>query len=186
VLNLSTAAPENKTRLKFFCKHAATGVTPPVALGSPLREKKRAAPLLFRCSYWIVPRKANVHAIIHTKVFTRVIVDDLKNSIGAPQLSCNLFHQAKSGGRMHVTIASVRADGVRQLLVYCLGKREGDWTRHHQGTLPIDRFQVEEVLGDIERRCRCTVCGWGRVDLRPDYSKQQAAPQNVGWKMSPG
>jgi hypothetical protein len=26
-----------------------------------------------------------------------------------------------------VTIASVRAHGVRQLLVYCLGKREGDW-----------------------------------------------------------
>jgi hypothetical protein len=26
-----------------------------------------------------------------------------------------------------VTIASVRTHGVRQLLVYCLGKREGDW-----------------------------------------------------------
>ena len=26
-----------------------------------------------------------------------------------------------------VTIASVRAHGVRQLLVYCNGKREGDW-----------------------------------------------------------
>src|SRR5262245_43800030 len=59
-----------------------------------------------------------------------------------------------------VTIASVRAHGVRQLLVYCLGKREGDWPCHHQGTLPIDRFQAEEVLSDIERRCRCTVSGW--------------------------
>ena len=26
-----------------------------------------------------------------------------------------------------VTIASVRAHGVRRLLVYCRGKREGDW-----------------------------------------------------------
>jgi hypothetical protein len=43
--------------------------------------------------------------------------------------------------------------------------------------LPIDRFQAEEVLKDIERRCRCTVCGWRRADLRPDYSKQQAARQ---------
>jgi len=29
-----------------------------------------------------------------------------------------------------VTIASVRAHGVRQLLVYCQGKREGDWPCH--------------------------------------------------------
>ena len=74
-----------------------------------------------------------------------------------------------------VTIASVRTHGVRQLLVYCLGKREGDWPCHHSGKLPIDRFQAEEVLSDIERRC--TVCGWRRADLRPDYSKQQAAKQ---------
>jgi hypothetical protein len=58
-------------------------------------------------------------------------------------------------------------------LVYCLGKREGDWPCHHSGKLAIDRFQSEEVLS--ERRCRCTVCGWRRADLRPDYSKQQAA-----------
>ena len=80
---------------------------------------------------------------------------------------------------MSVTIASVRAHGVRQLLVYCLGNREGDWPCHHQGTLPIDRFLAEEVLSDIERRCRCTVCGWRRADLRPDYSKQQAARQRA-------
>jgi hypothetical protein len=67
-----------------------------------------------------------------------------------------------------VTIASVRAHGVRQLLVYCLGKREGDWPCHHSGMLPVDRFQAEEVLSDIERRCRCITCGWRRADLRPD------------------
>src|SRR5262245_62588474 len=78
-----------------------------------------------------------------------------------------------------VTIASVRAHGVSQLLVYCLGKREGDWPCHHSGKLPINRFQPDEVLQDIERRCRCTVCGWRRADLRPDYSKQQAAGSNA-------
>jgi hypothetical protein len=81
---------------------------------------------------------------------------------------------ANNGMSGLVTIASVRAHGVRQLLVYCLGKREGDWSCHHSGKLPIDRFQADEVLSDIERRCRCTVCGWRRPDLRPDYSKQQA------------
>jgi hypothetical protein len=85
-----------------------------------------------------------------------------------------------------VTIASLQSHGVRQLLVYCLGKREGDWQCHHQGTLPIGRFRADEVLGDIETRCRCTVCGWRRADLRPDYSKQQAASKSVGWMMPPG
>src|SRR5262245_16282018 len=75
---------------------------------------------------------------------------------------------------MAVTIASLQSHGVRQLLVYCLGKREGDWPCHHQETLPIGRFRADEILGDIESRCRCTVCGWRGADLRRDYSKQQA------------
>ena len=84
-----------------------------------------------------------------------------------------------------VTIASVRAHGVRQLLVYCNGKREGDWPCHHQSDLPIYRFLAEETLPDIQRRCRCTVCGWRRADLRPDYSKQQTALYGGGWMMPP-
>jgi hypothetical protein len=39
--------------------------------------------------------------------------------------------------------------------------------------LPIDSFQAEEVLSDIERRCRCTVCGWRRADLRPNYASSK-------------
>jgi hypothetical protein len=45
-----------------------------------------------------------------------------------------------------VTIASVRAHGVGRLLVYCLGKREGDWPCHHWGELPVGRFRADEVL----------------------------------------
>lgn len=84
-----------------------------------------------------------------------------------------------------ITIASVRAHGVRQLLVYCNGKRDGDWPCHHQGELPIEKFSAGETLRDIERRCRCTVCGWRRADLRPDYSRQQAALYGGGWMMPP-
>ena len=85
-----------------------------------------------------------------------------------------------------VTIASLQSRGVRQLLVYCLGKREGDWPCRYSGKLPIERLQADEVLSEIERRCRCTVCGWRRADLRPDYSKQQASRQGgVGWMMPP-
>jgi hypothetical protein len=76
----------------------------------------------------------------------------------------------------------------RRSPIACVLSRQArsDWPCHHSGKLPIDRFQAEEVLSDIERRCRCTVCGWRRADLRPDYSKQQAAPQSVGWMMPPG
>ena len=81
---------------------------------------------------------------------------------------------------------SARAHGVRQLLVYCSGKREGDWPCHHSGELPIEQFGAEETLRDIQRRCRCTVCGWRRADLRPDYSKQQTARYGGGWMMPPG
>jgi len=55
-----------------------------------------------------------------------------------------------------VTIASLQAHGVSQLVVYCRGKRNWDWPCHHSGELPLDRFRADEVLGDIERRCRCT------------------------------
>jgi hypothetical protein len=40
-------------------------------------------------------------------------------------------------------IASVRAHGVRTLLVYCRGRREGDWPRHHAGALSIDGFGAD-------------------------------------------
>ena len=80
-----------------------------------------------------------------------------------------------------LTIASLQARGVSQLVVYCRGKRTGDWPCHREGTLPIDRFQADEILGDNEQRCRCTACGWRRADLRPDYSKQEAPRQSVGW-----
>jgi hypothetical protein len=85
-----------------------------------------------------------------------------------------------------VTIASIRAHGVRQLLVYCNGKREADWPCHHSGELPIERFSADETLRDIEVRCRCTACGWRRADLRPDYSRQQAGTYGGGWIMPPG
>ena len=35
-------------------------------------------------------------------------------------------------------------------LFYCLGKRERALPCHHQGILPIDRFQAEEILNDID------------------------------------
>jgi len=45
----------------------------------------------------------------------------------------------------------------------------------------IRRFAFD----NIERRCGCTVYGWRRADLRPDYNKQQVARQSVGWMMPP-
>jgi len=38
----------------------------------------------------------------------------------------------------------------------------------------LECFADGEALADIERRCRCTACGWRRADLPPDYSVQTA------------
>jgi hypothetical protein len=56
-----------------------------------------------------------------------------------------------------LTIALLQAHGVSQLVVYCRGKRKGDWPCHHSGELRLDRFWANEVLGDIEQRCRCSM-----------------------------
>ena len=69
-----------------------------------------------------------------------------------------------------LTIASLYPHGVRQLLVYCNGKREGDWPCHHQGTLAIERFSADECLSDIERRCRCTACVRLSTDIQNEFA----------------
>jgi hypothetical protein len=84
-----------------------------------------------------------------------------------------------------VTIAEARAAGATQLLVYCLGKRAGDWPCHHAGTLLADRFRGVELLSDVARRCRCTACGWRRAEVRPDYCKVQAGQASAGWMQPP-
>ena len=49
------------------------------------------------------------------------------------------------------------------------------------GMLSVDGFEADEVLPDIERRCRCTACGWRRANVLPDYSVQQKASNSVGY-----
>jgi hypothetical protein len=63
---------------------------------------------------------------------------------------------SQANSKITVTIASVRARGVRTLLVYCNGKDAGDWPRHHQDKIAIDCIEGSVPLRDIERRCRCT------------------------------
>jgi hypothetical protein len=84
-----------------------------------------------------------------------------------------------------VTIASVRAHGVRQLLDYCNGKRESDWPCHHHGELPIEQFSAGETLSEIQRHAAARSAAGRRADLRPDYSRQQAALYGGGWMMPP-
>jgi hypothetical protein len=57
----------------------------------------------------------------------------------------------------NTAIASVRTHGVRQLLVYCNGKRESDWLCH--GELPIEQFSAKETLPDLQRRWRTAADG---------------------------
>ena len=99
----------------------------------------------------------------------------------AAQKVCPLCSQKQTC--RYAVMQSVRAHGVRRLLVYCNGKREGDWPCHHQGALPIEQFKVNECLRDRERRC--TACGWRRADLRPDYGVNQVGSLGGGGMMPP-
>ena len=62
----------------------------------------------------------------------------------------------KASGPSPVTIASVRAHGVRQLLVNCNGEREGDWPCHHQVVVrranPRHRLRYSETQPRRTRR----------------------------------
>jgi hypothetical protein len=75
-----------------------------------------------------------------------------------------------------VTIASVRAHRVRQLLVYCRGKR-GDWPCHHEATLHVDRFEAARLSEKLS--------AWSKVYVRPNYSKPLPSRTSVGSMLLP-
>jgi hypothetical protein len=84
-----------------------------------------------------------------------------------------------------VTIASVRAHGVRQLLDYCNGKREGDWLVIITASCRLSSSAQEKHCQRYSADAAARSAAGRRADLRPDYSRQQAALYGGGWMMPP-
>ena len=68
-----------------------------------------------------------------------------------------------------ITMAQLRASGVRGLLVYC-----NDFTCSHSLAISGDPWPDDMRLSDLEPRFRCTACGKRGADVRPDFSEQEA------------
>jgi len=63
-----------------------------------------------------------------------------------------------------ITIAEMRAAGVRGVLVYC-----SDYHCSHCTRLAADRWADDVRLSDVEPRFVCAACGRRGADVRPDW-----------------
>ena len=67
-----------------------------------------------------------------------------------------------------ITMAQLRASGVRGLLVYC-----NDFTCSHSLAISGDPWPDDVRLSDLEPHFRCTVCGKRGADVRPGWRSDQ-------------
>lgn len=64
-----------------------------------------------------------------------------------------------------VDLASIRANDVRSVLVYC-----GNAQRcHHHAELSADAWPDHMTLGELQPRMRCRKCGHRGADVRPAW-----------------
>jgi hypothetical protein len=72
-----------------------------------------------------------------------------------------------------ITLGEMRQSGVHGILVYCSDYRCSHLVK--LGLDKVDRWGESTRLSDLESRFRCTLCGTGGADIRPDF-----APARMG------
>jgi hypothetical protein len=68
-----------------------------------------------------------------------------------------------------ITLAEMRAGGVRGLLIYC-----SDFRCSHMTTMSGDRWAHDVRLSDLEPRFICEACGQHGAEVRPDWQSAEA------------
>ena len=71
--------------------------------------------------------------------------------------------------RQKITLAEMRAAGVRGLLIYCSDFRCSHWT-----AISGDHWPDDARLSDIEPRFTCQACRAKGADVRPDWQSAEA------------
>jgi hypothetical protein len=66
-----------------------------------------------------------------------------------------------------MTLGNMRANGVRELFVYCLAC-------HRQANLNVDDYSDNIPVPAFAPRMRCGRCGHAGADVRPNWSERQA------------
>jgi hypothetical protein len=74
------------------------------------------------------------------------------------------MHSGRLGRYAKITLAEMRAAGVRSLLIYCSDYHCSHWT-----AISGDRWPDDIRLADIERRFTCQACGTKGADVRPNF-----------------
>ena len=62
-----------------------------------------------------------------------------------------------------ITLAEMRASGVRGLLIYCADYKCSHWIR-----ISADHWSDDVRLSDLEYKFTCTACGTCGADVRPE------------------
>ena len=70
-----------------------------------------------------------------------------------------------------ITLAEMRASGVRGLLIYCSDYRCSHWT-----AISGDRWADDIRLSDLEARFTCQACGAKGADVRPNFDWDKKLP----------
>lgn len=73
-----------------------------------------------------------------------------------------------------ITLAEMRASGVRGLLIYC-----SDYHCIHWTGISADQWPDDVRLSDLELRFTCQACGRKGADVRPHF-----APARMGTQAS--
>ena len=71
-----------------------------------------------------------------------------------------------------ITIADMRAMGVRGLLIYC-----SDYRCSHSTAISADRWP-----DDVRPHFTCGACGKRRADVRPDFNRTKAPVRQMGYR----
>jgi hypothetical protein len=77
-----------------------------------------------------------------------------------------------------VAIANMRAQGVRDIVVYC-----ADLVCNHSAYINVDPLPDQFCLADLEPRMRCSKCGGKRVSVRPLFwhGSDRPPPKAIPW-----
>jgi hypothetical protein len=75
-----------------------------------------------------------------------------------------------------ITLAEMRASGVRGVIIYCSDFRCSHWVR-----LSADQWSDEARLSDVEPELTCTLCGQRGADVRPDFDWDKPGAIKLGF-----
>ena len=80
-----------------------------------------------------------------------------------------------------ITLAEMRASGVRGLLISC-----SDFRCSHSIAVNADQWPDETRLSDLEKLFTCSMCGRKGAEIRPDFDWDKEPMRQTGFRACRG